>query len=164
MKKLFIIRHAKSDWGGFGESDFQRGLNSRGKKDAAHLSKKLFSAKRIPELIVSSTALRAKLTAEIFSEGFKMPKEKILFFDQLYHAPAEIIYHIIAGLPEDINHVAVVCHNPGITDFVNTLVSKVQMDNMPTSGVFAVEAVTDTWTTFETAEKHFLFFERPERH
>jgi phosphohistidine phosphatase len=164
MKKLYLIRHAKSDWSGFGESDFERGLNSRGKKDAAKISKKLFGERPIPELIVSSTALRARLTAEIFAENLKLNKNEILFFDQLYHAPAAIIFQTIASLADNFNHIALVCHNPGITDFANQLVSGVHLDNMPTTGVFAVEAATASWATFEDAEKKFLFFERPEKH
>lgn len=161
MKKLYLIRHAKSDWSGFGESDFERGLNARGKKDAAKISKKLFGERPIPELIVSSTALRAKLTAEIFAEGLKLNKNEILFFDQLYHAPAEVIFHTIASIADKYNHIALVCHNPGITDFANQLVPGVHLDNMPTTGVFAVEANAESWKDFEHSEKKFLFFERP---
>lgn len=163
MKKLYIIRHAKSDWSGFGESDFERGLNSRGKKDATKISKKLFGERPIPELIVSSTALRAKLTAEIFAEGLKLNKNEILFFDQLYHATSEMIFQTIASISDNYNHIALVCHNPGITDFANQLVPGVHLDNMPTTGVFALDADAEKWQDFEQSGKKFLFFERPKR-
>ncbi len=64
MKKLYLIRHAKSDWDDESKSDFKRGLNERGQKDIFIMADKLKEKKIMPDLILSSSAKRAKLTAK----------------------------------------------------------------------------------------------------
>jgi phosphohistidine phosphatase len=62
-------------------------------------------------------------------------------------------------IPE--NALAIVCHNPGITDLANTLCPLMQIDNMSTGSVFAVRAEVNEWKDFLEAEKEFLFFAQP---
>lgn len=160
MKKIFIIRHAKSDQSFFG-SDFDRPLNKRGIHDAPVMAQRLIDKKMIPEALVASPAKRATQTAEYFAEEMGKSATDITFIPELYHAPANVFYEVIAGLPEQINSVAIFSHNPGITDFVNSLRTKVETDNMPTCAVFAVEADIKTWQLFAEAKKEFLFFDYP---
>ena len=162
MKKLFIIRHAKSDQSFFG-NDFERPLNERGKTDAPVMAKRLLDKKIKFDALVSSPAVRAKKTAELFAETLKMPKDEIIFISALYHAAAEAFYEVIAALPDSLNSVAVFSHNPGITYFVNSLNTTIQVDNMPTCAVFAVEADITHWTGFLKAEKKLLFFDYPKK-
>lgn len=162
MKKLFIIRHAKSDQSFFG-NDFERPLNERGKSDTPVMAKRLLDKKIKPDALVSSPAVRAKKTAELFAETLKLPKEEIVFISALYQAPAEVFYEVIAALPDSLNAVAVFSHNPGITYFVNSLNTKIQVDNMPTCAIFAVEADITHWTGFLKANKDFLFFDYPKK-
>ena len=68
MKKLFLIRHAKSSWEDFNLDDFDRPLNNRGEKDAPFMGKLLKKKKPKPDLIISSPALRTKLTAQIMAK------------------------------------------------------------------------------------------------
>lgn len=161
MKKLFIIRHAKSDQSFFG-NDFERPLNERGKTDAPEMAKRL-SEKFKPDALVASPAARAKRTAELFAEPMKVPLKEIIFVSALYHARAEVFYEVIAGLPDELETVAIFSHNPGITHFVNSLNAGAQVDNMPTCGIFAVSADIKNWTGFSKAKKEFLFFDYPKK-
>ena len=77
MKKLFLIRHAKSDWSNYLLNDFDRGLNNRGLKDAPFMAKLLENKKIIPDLIISSPALRTKLTLELLLEKIDYKNEII---------------------------------------------------------------------------------------
>lgn len=162
MKKLFIVRHAKSDQSFFG-NDFERPLNERGKADAPMMAKRLLEKKIKIDALVSSPAVRAKRTAELFAENLKLPKEEIIFISALYHAAPEAFYEVITALPDSLNSVAVFSHNPGITYFVNSLNTKIQVDNMPTCAVFAVETDITHWAGFLKAEKEFLFFDYPKK-
>ena len=71
-----------------------------------------------------------------------------------------MFYDVISQLPETVNSIAVFSHNPGITDFVNTLTDEIRVDNVPTCGMFAVSFAAD-WQSFKLAPKKFLFFEYP---
>ena len=81
-------------------------------------------------------------------------------FDKLYHAPAHVYYDILDDLDDDFKTIAIFAHNPGITDFVNSL-SETTIDNMPTCGIFAVKVQIKNWSEFRDAEKNFWFFESP---
>ena len=162
MKKLFIIRHAKSDQGFFG-NDFERPLNERGKSDAPLMAKRLIEKRVKIDAWVASPAKRAKKTAELFAETFEKPSDEIIFISALYQAPAELFYEVVSALPDNLHSVALFSHNPGITYFVNSLVPKVQIDNMPTCGIFAIEADITQWSGFTKAKKEFLFFDYPKK-
>ena len=94
-------------------------------------------------------------------EQYNRDKEEIVLSDNLYHAPYVTYYEVISQMSPEINSLAVFGHNPGITDFVNTLTGSMHIDNMPTAAVFAVEADIASWKDFEGADKKFLFFEHP---
>lgn len=160
MKKVFIIRHAKSDQTFYG-NDFERPLNDRGKKDAPLMAERLFKLQKDIDAFIASPAKRAKQTALAFAAVFEAPEEKVIFISALYHAPANVFYDVIAALPGNLNSVAIFSHNPGITYFVNSLQEKVNVDNMPTCGIFAVEADIEHWKDFIKAKKNFLFFDYP---
>ncbi len=160
MKRLLIIRHAKSDQSFFG-NDFERPLNERGKTDAPTMANRLLETGVELDALVSSPAKRAKKTAELFADAFGKPSEEILFISALYHASVEVFYDVISALPDNLDIVAVFSHNPGITYFVNSLNTKAWIDNMPTAGIFAVEMNITQWSGFTKGKKEFLFFDYP---
>lgn len=161
MKSIYVVRHAKSSWGDFTLPDFDRPLNERGKKDAPEMARRLLKKGIKFDAFVSSPAKRAQKTAAYFCEEFGVKKDTIILVDQLYHAAASTIYNVISGLDDEYKTVAVFSHNPGITDFVNNLVPEVRIDNMPTCGIFAVQAPVKSWKEFAAAEKVFISFDYP---
>lgn len=161
MRSLYIVRHAKSSWDNIDLQDFDRPLNERGKKDAPDMAKRLLERKIKIDAFVSSPAKRAKKTAKLFCEEFGADENKIILIESLYNASEEAFYDVVSRLDDSYKHVAVFSHNPGITDFVNTLCEGVKTDNMPTCAVFAIEIGTKKWSEFRTAPKKFLFFDYP---
>lgn len=157
-----MIRHAKAGWGGFTISDFERPLESSGMKDAENMGLRLRNKNIQLQQIVSSTALRARMTAEIISENYFGKETTIDFKDHLYHASPAVIAQSIASLNDQWDSVAIVGHNPGITDYVNDLVHTVRIDDMPTCGIFAVAAECDKWDEWADTPKTFLFFDYPQ--
>ena len=162
MKRLYIIRHAKSDQSFFG-NDFERPLNDRGKADAPMMAKRLLEKQVKIDALVASPAKRAKKTAELFAETLGKQPCEIIFISALYHASPEVFYEVIAALPGHLDAVAIFSHNPGITYFVNSLNTKTRVDNMPTAAIFAVEADITQWPDFERAKRDFLFFDYPKK-
>ena len=160
MKTLIVIRHAKSSWANIGERDFDRTLNERGKKDAPLMAEKLVKSNIKVDAFVSSSAKRARKTASAFAEAYGKTKHDIILLDDLYSAPAITFYETIEMLDDKYESVAVFAHNPGITDFVNTL-CKTNIDEMPTCAMFAVQIPIASWKNFKETEKEFLFFKFP---
>lgn len=161
MKRLYIVRHAKSSWGDFTTPDFDRPLNDRGKKDAPEMAKRLLDKNINIDVFISSPAKRAKSTGKAFCKVYDRDKEEIIFIPELYHASVETFNKVSATIDDKYSSAAIFSHNPGITDFVNTLVKDVSIDNMPTCAVFAVEIEANSWKDFLSASKKFLFVDYP---
>lgn len=160
MKTLLLIRHAKSSWDNLGLTDFERPLNERGKHDAPAMAKRVIEKKIEIDLFVSSPAKRAKKTAEIFMHEFDAKEKKLLIVPSLYEASIDNFYDTIRNLKDKNDSVAIFAHNPGITDFINSIDCHPLYD-MPTSAVFALKIKTKEWENFREAEKEFLFFDYP---
>lgn len=160
MKTIYLVRHAKSSWDSGAESDFERPLNDRGKRDAPMMAKRLQDKDIKIDAFVSSPAKRAKKTAEVFVKEYNQDKDNIIFIDELYHAGPEAFSAAIEKLKNKYKRVAIFSHNPGITEFANSL-TDTRVDDMPTCSIFAVSADTDDWEKFREAKKEFLFFEYP---
>ncbi len=161
MKTAYIIRHAKSSWSNHDITDFERPLNERGKRDAPQMAKRILDRNLSIDLFVSSSAVRAKETCNFFSAAFGVDNKKIIYLDRLYHASPETIEKVIGSVDNSYNSVAVFTHNPGVTDYVNNLIPDLTIDNMPTCGVFCVEADVEEWEKFASAHKRFVFFDYP---
>lgn len=164
MKKVYLIRHAKSSWSNPDIIDFERELNDRGVRDAKAVSKVLHDKVESIDLILSSTAKRAKQTKEIL---FKKSDKKsfyreIITDDSLYHASSKKILKTISKLSDKYESVAIVGHNPGLTELANSF-SNVTIDNLPTTGVLAVEFEIGKWEKVLKKTGNLLFFEYPKR-
>lgn len=161
LKKLIMIRHAKSSWDIGSLSDFDRPLNERGKRDAPEMARRLLKKKIKIDAFISSSAKRAKKTAALFCEAFGKKDSEIILMPELYHAPAELISELVKGFDDKYDSVAVFTHNPGITDFINRLIKNIRLDNMPTCGMFGITVAASSWSAFEKAEKNLWFFDYP---
>jgi phosphohistidine phosphatase len=160
MKQLLLIRHAKSDWNNAGLSDFDRPLNERGKRDAPVMAQRLRDKKVSVDAFIASPAKRAAKTAKIFAEAFGLQKDDIIFIDKLYLAEPPVFFSVVADTDDRFETIAVFSHNYGLTDFAN-LLTDVRTDNIPTCGIFALQADCASWKEFKEAPKHFLFFDYP---
>ena len=160
MKTLLLIRHAKSSWEDSGLSDYERPLNDRGKKDAPNMAERLYERGIKVDAFISSPAKRAKKTAECFAKQYKKKDKEVVLKTELYMAGDDTFYHLLEQLDDDLDCVAIFTHNPGITDFANSL-TDARIDNIPTSGVFAVTIETKKWSRVIEAKKKFLFFDYP---
>ena len=160
MKTLLVVRHAKCSWDRIDQPDMERPLNDRGKKDAPDMAERLKEKNVKIDLFVSSPAKRAKKTARLFAEEYKVGKDDILIKEELYEPSLDNFYKVVASLPDKQDVIALFSHNQGITEFANSL-TNVRIDDMPTCGIFAVSAAVDKWEEFKAAEKQFLFFDYP---
>ena len=109
------------------------------------------------DVIICSAALRTIQTANIIGKALSIPDANIIYSDKLYQADANTIEQVVQSLRDENNSIAVIAHNPGITDYVNRLIPDTQIDFMPTCGVFAVQSNCVHWKDFPVSEKTFRF-------
>lgn len=162
-KRVVLVRHAKSSWVHEGLTDFDRPLNDRGNNDAPIMGKRLKALNIQTDLIISSTAKRAKQTAKKLSIELDYKKEDILLLDKLYHCHPDTFEEVIYGIEDNIKTIMIVAHNPGITLFVNSLSHNFSSANIPTCGVVVAEFSAKNWNDFNRVEKQVVIFEYPKK-
>ncbi len=160
MKKLLLVRHAKSDWSTPGQKDFDRPLNNRGNKNAPEMAKRLVKKGIIPQQIVSSPAKRALTTAGYFAEAFNFKKSDIQQEKAIYEANTTALLQVINKLDNDYDFIALFGHNPGFTDLANFL-SHADIYNIPTCGMVLIEFPFDQWEMISSGTGEKLFFDFP---
>jgi len=142
QRTLTLIRHAKSDWNHPELSDFDRPLNERGMRDAPRMGSELQHRGIGFDLVIASTANRAISTARTICEGVGYPAEEISESRELYLASAGTMLQIINSVDSNIERLAIVTHNPGITSLANALGDRA-IDNIPTCGVVILETESE---------------------
>jgi len=142
MKTLLILRHAKSSWGAPSLADHDRPLNKRGKRDAPRIGELLRREELVPQLILSSTARRARSTAELVSEhsGCEGP---LRLERDLYAAGGEAYLEALAKLPDEYQRVLLVGHNPGLEELLEALCGEYQ--RLPTAALAQVSLPIERW-------------------
>ena len=159
MKTLYLARHAKSYWKDQSIPDFDRPLNSRGKRDAPFIGEVLKDKGVKPDLIICSPAKRTKKTAIEIAEKLRYPEKKILFDDELYEASSNILIRVIKKINEKYDSVMIFAHNPGLT-MLNNHISNNYLENIPTCGIVALQ-LDKKWIEIDKNSCQFLFFEYP---
>ncbi len=163
MKKLYLLRHAKSSWGDAGLKDFNRPLNKRGLEDAPMIGKRLHEADpQPPDLIMSSPAKRAATTARLIADEIGYPTDDIRFHAGLYLASVPDLLDILHETEDSIDKLMVVGHNPGLTDLTVYLTDYL-IDNMPTCGVFCIEVLGESWQALGRRCGKVTYFDYPEK-
>jgi len=121
MKKISLLRHAKSDWQDTSQRDFDRPLNDKGIRVAKAMGRWIAKKKILFDHIIASPAERVKETFENFSEGYS-EKLNIVWERKIYLASSATILDMIRETSDDHSHILVVGHNPGLEDIIFDLV------------------------------------------
>ena len=133
--KLWLIRHAKSSWADAGQSDFDRPLNARGERDGPRMVEWLRRQTDPAMWVWTSSAVRARATTAFVQDAFGLHDEAVAADRGLYHASPEQLLEVVQQTPDNIQSLAVVAHNPGMTWLVNSLCGEQLTANLPTFGV-----------------------------
>jgi phosphohistidine phosphatase len=142
MKTLLLMRHAKSSWKHPELPDLERPLNKRGRNDVPLMAKLLKAKELIPQLILSSTSVRARETVDLLAEesGFQ---GEVSYRDQLYLAESNVYLDELTGLPDGLERVMVVGHNPGLEGLVQIMSEKIEA--MPTGSIAYIVLPIKKW-------------------
>lgn len=159
MKTIYFIRHAKSSWNDPTLSDFQRVLNERGERDVVTMGKRLKKSNIMPDLVISSLATRAKITAQSICKEVGFDKD-IIFTKDLYESSYERYLNIIHSIDDSINSVFIFAHNPTITEVAESL-GDVMVGNMPTCSILCLRFDVDSFSKISPKSGKVLFFDFP---
>lgn len=161
MKRLLLVRHAKSSWKDAALADSDRPLNGRGKRDAPRMGKKLSGRGMKPDLILSSPATRALVTARIIAKELGYRRKHIVVDDRLYPGEADDLLEVIHGLDDDQECVLLFGHNPGLSDLAHRFAK--EPANMPTCAVAEFVFDAASWPQIGSADLVSWRLDRPKR-
>ncbi|MBN1147828.1 MAG: histidine phosphatase family protein [Anaerolineales bacterium] len=147
MKTLLILRHAKSSWKDDSLPDHDRPLNKRGKQDAPRMGTLLRREELLPDLILCSTARRARATADLVIDASGYEGELHLSLE-LYSFDAEPYLEALAELDDEYRCVMLVGHNPAMEELVEALVG--HFERMPTAALAQIELPINSWSELDT--------------
>ena len=159
-KRLLICRHAKSSWLDTSLNDFDRPLNKRGERDAPEMGRRLLQRGVRPDLIMTSPAARALGTAVHYAGQLGYPLEQVQPNPILYTATVPVLIKIVQEMEPQVNTLLLVGHNPESTALANTL-GGLAIDNIPTSGIVALEFAMLSWQELAAGMGTLLFFDFP---
>ena len=162
MKSIYLVRHAKSDWGYEGLADIDRPLNKRGCHDAHMMSNLMKSKKILPDLIITSPAVRAISTALIFCLNFNLLPSTIIIEPNLYDTDIKQYFEIIAKIENSHNNIMLFGHNPIITELANSLTIPFT-ENIPTCGIVGIcqSMKIDHWRGFKDTLAELTLYDYP---
>lgn len=161
MKKLFIIRHAKSDWSDFSLDDFDRPLKKRGLRNAPFMGSLLKQKDIYPDIFLSSPANRAITTAKLIAQNIEY-KDEIVQIDSIYESSLSNLLKIIRSI-EDKNEIAfIVGHNPSLNSLGFNLCDF--DENIVTCGIVEIEFEVNNWKDISNKNSKFISFEYPKKY
>src|SRR5690242_2925390 len=160
MKTLHLLRHAKSSWKQIGLDDHERPLSKRGRAAARAMAKHMKREGIEPDVVLCSTAIRAKETLKPMSKRLKPPK---VFFERgIYEVPGRNLWRYVRALPERADTVLIIGHNPGLHEFALTLADPGSVDHLPPvegkfpTGALATFSFAGRWKNLRPRAAHLV--------
>lgn len=168
MKRLTLLRHAKSDWNDPVARDFDRPLNRRGQKAAALMGQFARARKMRFDAVVASPAARVMQTLELFCSGYGEPLEP-RWDRRIYLASSPTLFDVIRDMPESADSALMAGHNPGLEELIldlvpgdetNALRGEVEV-KFPTASLAVMDLAIDHWADVAENSAGLVSFTRP---
>jgi phosphohistidine phosphatase len=162
IRRLTLVRHAKSSWDYAELSDFERPLNTRGRRDAPAMARRLAGELEKPLRLVSSPALRAITTAHAFAGALGLDHTAIRIEPRIYEATRGALFAIAQELDDADTHVLLFGHNPGFTELAQ-LLAPCTFGEMPTCAVATLGFDLKHWRELQPHSGTLLRYEFPKK-
>jgi len=171
MRRLMLLRHAKTETDAPSGRDQDRRLDDRGRIDAAEIGGWIGRHPPFPDTVLVSPAVRAHQTWEIAWESMKglVPQPGIEFLPELYGAdPSQLLQTVRTASAADPQRLMIVGHNPGMHELALALAGsgdsqgrKALADNLPTSGLAIFDFAIDDWGDVAFRSGQLMLFVSP---
>ena len=148
MKRLYLLRHAKSDWGDPGLLDHDRPLAPRGHRAAPKIAGYMAANSMRPSLVLVSSATRARETLQHFDEVIEEATVEVT--PSVYGADVSDLMDLLRSLPPEVGSVLLVGHNPTMQDLALTLAARgpgleAARSKFPTAALAVLDADVEDW-------------------
>jgi phosphohistidine phosphatase len=141
---LYLVRHAQSAEKQVNQNDFGRELTSTGVKQALLVGNYLLQQQIMPDVIMTSTAERARMTASVMADALKADPEKINLQEDLYEASTRTFFQFITQLEDHLHHVLCVAHNPVVT-YLAEYLTGAEVGDMVPAGMAMIKFNIQSW-------------------
>jgi len=166
VKRLYLLRHAKSSWDDEALSDHARPLSPRGRRAAPAIAARLRTLDLVPDQITASTSVRTRETVQLVLDHFDTPE--VEFLSELYLASTRTLLETVRETDDQVEGLMLVGHNPGMHDLACRLLGEADsgaeerlQHKFPTAAVAVFEVRTDSWSAVEYGALALEQFIRP---
>jgi len=158
---IMLMRHAKSSWKDRELRDYDRPLNKRGKKDAPAMGAFLEKTGMVPDVIISSPAVRARTTALLAAEEMGFDRDRIIWSESLYFDGPDAYINAVRNTSSGLKRVMTVGHNP-MTEYAITLLAGMRSQNsVPTAAITCLKVNVGSWQELVPGCCSVLWMKRP---
>ncbi len=169
MKKLSLLRHAKSGWDDPVARDFDRPLNPRGRSGAETMGAYAKSQGLHPDFIIASPAVRVTETLDLFLPAAGLDAIEPHWDRRIYLASSATLIDCLQDLPDSANHVLMSGHNPGMEDLILELVPDdgssplrdAIEEKYPTAALVTLELEIASWKDADVGTARLTHMKRP---
>ena len=159
MKMLFLLRHAKAVSGSDSSRDLDRSLNDQGRRQAERVGEYLKERNIGLDLVLSSTARRARETTELVLAAAECVTE-VRYDPRIYEASRQQLLAVVSEIEEEKSKVLLVGHNPALEELLQRLTGR--FDSMATGTLAKVDLKASHWTEAADQEGHLDWLVRPQ--
>jgi phosphohistidine phosphatase len=151
MRRLMLLRHAKSDWSRPGMRDHDRTLNARGRDAAPKMGAYMARHALFPDLVLASTATRVRETLDLLLPALGRDP-KVTHDERIYEASEDALMEVLREAPRTAHALLMVGHNPGFADLAGLLIASGDIeararliDKFPTGALAVIDFPLDDW-------------------
>ena len=160
MKRLYLVRHAKSKKDNPGMKDKERPLSRYGKREVEYIGKRMKRCGIVAQALYSSPAKRALDTARGIAEKIGFSRKKIKVVSSLYASNIPKLMKVIKSIDEKVGSAIIFGHNPEFLDLFNYLTFR-SIEEFPAGSVFGIYFNTDSWKKIARKKGKIVFFDCP---
>ena len=167
MKKIILLRHAKSSWKQLDLADHDRPLNKRGRAAAPVIGAWMIQNGHVPQVILCSTSVRTRETLDRL--GLPLEEVEVHYSEDLYLASPDEMLSALQGVLEAYNSAMIIAHQPGLSAFADALTRDAAPDcrqafeHFPTAAVGVFQSDIPQWRTLNYGSADFTQFAKPDR-
>ncbi|WP_415886857.1 SixA phosphatase family protein [Neptuniibacter sp. QD37_6] len=163
MKRLTLIRHAKSSWKDPTLDDFDRPLNKRGLRDLPKMAERLDESGIMPELILTSDANRAFTTASEIQRQLQLEPEQLQTHPELYASCAKTLMYLLQNQSDHLSNIMLIGHNPALHQLADMLTQS-HLEKFPTAAVLHMHLSITQWHELAAGCATSILFDYPKKH
>ena len=147
-RRLSLVRHANAEQDS-DVRDFERPLSRKGRNEAEEIARRFLEREHIPDLILTSAAVRTRETADAFARVLGVPARLLQAEDSLYLADGDHILAAIRAVGPRVGHLLVIGHNPGISAAAISLAPEAVSTDLPTCGALTMAVTCAKWSLID---------------